>query len=107
MKQVFLFAFGLLLSTQHAFAQTDYSGNWQGAIDLPGMKLEISIHFQTEDSKWKGFLSIPVQNIKEMSLADLDIQGRNIRFKLPEVPGNASFSGSFDEKASSLNGTFS
>jgi len=106
MKKLSLLWATLFLLAQSTTAQTDYSGNWQGAIDIPGMTLELSIHFQKEASEWKGFLSIPVQKIKDMSLADLLIEGKKVSFKLPEVPANASFTGNFDEKAERLEGKF-
>ncbi|MCW5924144.1 MAG: serine hydrolase [Saprospiraceae bacterium] len=88
------------------FAQTDYSGNWKGAIELPGMNLEIAIDLKKEGGQWVGDLDIPAQQVKDMALADLKIEGRSMSFKLPEVPSNASFSGSFDEKGERLEGTF-
>jgi len=106
MKQLVLIALSFLLLAPTAHTQTNYAGNWQGAIELPGMKLELSIHLQQENGDWKGFMSIPVQQIKDMALADLVIQGRDMRFKLPEVPGDASFTGVFDEKAEHLAGKF-
>jgi len=106
MKKLSLLWATLFLLAQSTTAQTDYSGNWQGAIDIPGMTLELSIHFQKEAGQWKGFLNIPVQKIKDMSLADLLIEGKKVSFKLPEVPANASFTGNFDEKAERLEGKF-
>lgn len=106
MKQLSLFAFSLFLLIQTTHAQNNYAGNWQGAIELPGTKLELSIHLQQENGQWKGFLSIPVQRIKDMVLADLVIEGRDMKFKLPEVPANASFAGTFDEKAERIAGKF-
>ncbi len=107
MKRLFLLGAALFLLVQSPFSQTDYTGNWQGAIEIPGMKLELSIHFQQEAGQWKGFLNIPVQQIRDMVLADLLIEGKKVSFRLPEVPANASFSGNFDEKAERLEGKFS
>jgi CubicO group peptidase (beta-lactamase class C family) len=96
----------LLIATQVGHAQNDYSGLWKGAIEIPGFNLELSIHLKKEQGNWSGTLDIPVQLIKEMKLGDLSIQGTAVQFKLPEVPGNASFNGKFDDKAEKLSGTF-
>ena len=106
MKKQFLPLIAFLLFTLSASAQADYSGNWKGAIELPGMSLELAIDLKKDQNQWVGDLDIPVQAIKDMKLADLKVEGSKMSFKLPEVPANASFSGSFDEKAEKLEGTF-
>jgi CubicO group peptidase (beta-lactamase class C family) len=88
-------------------AQTNYAGAWKGAIEIPGMNLEIILHLQEENNTWVGYLDIPLQQVKDMKLADLALEGRQLRFKLPEVPGNAAFKGSFNETGDKLDGTFS
>ncbi|MBK7939004.1 MAG: serine hydrolase [Lewinellaceae bacterium] len=106
MKKVFFLFIAFLVSTSAVTGQTDYSGRWKGAIELPGMNLELSIDLSKVDGQWVGDLDIPVQNTQDMKLADLKVEGLKMSFKLPEVPANASFSGNFDEKAEKLDGTF-
>jgi CubicO group peptidase (beta-lactamase class C family) len=96
----------MLLLASSAIAQTDYTGIWKGAIEIPGMNLELSVHLNRDAGTWKGTLDIPLQQVKDMPLTDVALEGVSLRFKLPKVPGNASFSGKFDEKAEKLNGTF-
>lgn len=43
MKKQILPLIAFLLFTLSASAQADYSGNWKGAIELPGMSLELAI----------------------------------------------------------------
>lgn len=102
----FLPLFAFLLFVPAAYSQTDYSGNWKGAIELPGMNLELAVDLKKDNGVWTGDLDIPVQMVRDMKLADLKIEGSKLSFNLPEVPGNASFSGSFDDKAEKLEGTF-
>ncbi|MBV6438412.1 MAG: D-aminopeptidase [Saprospiraceae bacterium] len=102
-----LFFLLFLLFPLCTYAQADYSGNWKGAIELPGRNLEIAIDLRNDNGQWAGDLDIPAQNIGNMQLAELKIDGRNISFKLPEVPANASFSGDFDGNAEKLEGLFS
>ncbi len=84
----------------------DYAGRWKGAIELPGTKLELSIDLSQKDGKWTGDMDIPLQQVKDMALAELIIEGLSIKFKLPEVPGNAAFSGNFNNSASLIEGDF-
>ncbi|MCB0526878.1 MAG: serine hydrolase [Saprospiraceae bacterium] len=106
MRKTFFSFLAFLLITCLLPAQADYTGRWNGAIEVPGSSLELSIDLSMEDGHWKGSLDIPVQRIKDMALADMVIEGRDMRFKLPEVPGNAQFEGKFDEKAERLEGSF-
>jgi CubicO group peptidase (beta-lactamase class C family) len=96
----------LFLSLTSVQAQANYEGDWEGAIELPGMQLAITIHLTFVQNTWSGTLDIPLQQVKGMKLAELVIDGKKAQFKLPEVPGKASFSGTFDEQAAILAGTF-
>lgn len=91
------------------FSQTpeQIAGKWKGAIELPGMKLELSIELMQEGSAWAGAMDIPIQGVSGMKLAELAILDGGIRFRLPEVPGNASFSGKFEDGANWIRGDFS
>lgn len=41
------------------------AGHWEGAIGLPGTKLDVNIDFTLkEDGSWTGDISIPGQNAK-------------------------------------------
>lgn len=82
------------------------SGEWNGTLKVPGFELEMSITLLEDGDGWNGTLDIPMQKIKRMELADLSIQGSDIYFGLPNVPGSASYSGQFAEDYNELNGTF-
>ncbi|MCB0636173.1 MAG: hypothetical protein KDC54_06130, partial [Lewinella sp.] len=82
--------FALPLSAQD---MADWLGKWEGAIQVPGSQLVLSIQLDQADGAWTGTLDIPSQRVDDMTLAELFIGGDSIAFKLPEVPGNASFSG--------------
>jgi CubicO group peptidase (beta-lactamase class C family) len=100
------FALFLLLGVQLQ-AQTDYAGDWNGAIEIPGIKLEIAIQLKHDKPEWTGALDIPLQHAKGLKLADLQITGKKIQFKLPDVPGNASFAGEFNDSGQKMEGIFS
>jgi CubicO group peptidase (beta-lactamase class C family) len=91
-----------ILSAQEA----NLAGKWKGAIKVPGMELSIVLEFQKEKNKWKGDLDIPVQRIIDMKLDELVVEGNNISFKLPEVPGNAHFKGGLEADGRRILGDF-
>ncbi len=82
------------------------SGEWNGTLQVPGFQLDMSITLIEDSEGWNGTLDIPMQKIKRMELADLSIQGRDIYFSLPNVPGSASYSGQFAEDYNEVTGTF-
>ncbi|MEL6251405.1 MAG: serine hydrolase [Bacteroidota bacterium] len=107
-KAVILLLFIQIYSHLDVKAQEiDLAGVWKGAIEIPGSPLELSLKFEKESDAWKGSLDIPIQGVKDMALAELKVEGRNISFKLPEVPGNSSFAGSLEEGDQVISGTFS
>lgn len=82
------------------------AGKWNGAIEIPGSKLELSLDFSIKDNQWRGSMSIPVQNMRDMALDDLVIRGDSLQFRLSQVPGNASFSGRFENDFTEIRGDF-
>lgn len=105
-KLFVLFLLGIF-NFSNAQETTNWSGNWDGAIEIPGTKLEINIALKATDEGWTGDLDIPIQMVKDMALEDLKIEGDKISFKLPEVPGNASFEGHINEESNEISGDFS
>ena len=85
---------------------SNLTGEWNGAIKVPGMDLPIILEFEKDGDKWTGNLDIPLQRIVNMELAELTVDGKNISFKLPEVPGNASFKGALQANNQSIIGDF-
>lgn len=93
--------------TSSAFAQNpDISGTWRGVIEVPGLTLNVIIDFKKDGAKWTGDIDIPLQKIQDMPLADVVLEGRNLKFKLPEVPGNANFSGQVAAGDEAIGGDF-
>lgn len=101
-----LVAITLLWSATLTAQKADLTGKWNGAIKIPGMPLNITLDFEKEGKQWKGDLDIPVQRIVDMELAALKIKGAAISFKLPEVPGNATFEGTIQRPLQEITGTF-
>lgn len=83
------------------------AGHWEGAIELPGMKLEINLDFnQAADRTWQGDISIPAQNAKDLPLGKIAIDGLKVSFVIPGIPGDPAFEGSLSEDGTSISGQF-
>lgn len=80
---------------------------YKGTLAVPGLNLDMAIKLLNESGTWTGTLDIPMQNIKAMQLSDLKIEDNGIYFALPEVPGQANYTGTFNEDFSKIAGTFS
>jgi CubicO group peptidase (beta-lactamase class C family) len=88
-------------------APADLTGHWDGAIALPTMKLEINLDFsKLPDGSWKGDISIPVQNIKDMALSGIKLDGTKASFAIPGIPGNPTFAGTLSADGKTIAGDF-
>ncbi len=84
------------------------AGHWEGAIDLPGQKLACAVDFAAKpDGSWSGVIAIPAQNLKDYTLAKIEIKGREASFEMPDIPGTPTFKGALNEDGSSIEGKFS
>lgn len=101
---IFLFpAAGILASEQ-----ADLSGRWEGAIEIPGQKLEVNLDFaKQEDGSWKGDISIPLQNAKDLPLTKIELKDSDIAFAIEGIPGDPTFKGKFSDGGSKITGNFS
>ncbi len=100
---------GLILSPAALLpaALPDLAGHWEGAIDLPGTKLEVLLDFTKEaDGTWKGDITIPLQNAKDLPLTDIKLEGGKAAFSIAGVPGAPAFAGMFGEDGKTIAGTF-
>ncbi len=108
LRKIFLLFCLLIVGFSSAtFAQApDISGAWRGVIEVPGMTLDVIVDFKKDGAKWTGDIDIPLQKAQDMPLADVILEGRTLKFKLPEVPGNANFSGQVAEGDEKIRGDF-
>jgi hypothetical protein len=83
------------------------AGVWRGSIAVPGNPLDIKITLKEENSKWSGTIDIPAQGIKAWTLKDVSVKGSEIRFAMPNVPGDPTFDGQLAKDAKSITGDFS
>lgn len=64
-------------------------GPWHGTIDTPGSPLEFGITFDGDG----GALDLPAQGLVAVPVREVVVQGRSVRFVLPDLPGGAAFEG--------------
>ncbi len=69
------------------------AGHWEGAIQLPGSPLAISVDLAAKGSALSGTVSIPAQGAKGLPLANVAAAGAGVSFDLTGVPGQPRFKG--------------
>lgn len=66
---------------------------WQGAIQLPGLALEVRLVFEAEGDSIRGSIDIPAQGAFGLPLGSFSLDGDAIRFAIAGVPGDPVFDG--------------
>lgn len=80
-------------SKRMIFKDADWVGAWRGQISG---QLEIIFHLEPplkDGGRWVGKYDVPAQNIKGLTLENIEINGDAIKFELGGVPGNANYEG--------------
>ncbi|HUF62076.1 MAG TPA: hypothetical protein VMN36_08370 [Verrucomicrobiales bacterium] len=69
-------------------AAVDPAGYWEGAIELPGVELEIRVDLEKTDGQWTGSISIPVQGLRGFALGAIAMEDDAVSFKMPAIAGD-------------------
>ena len=95
-----LVATGLLLATP-ASGDDRVAGHWEGRIETPGQPLVVKVDLDISGGIWSGSIDIPVQGARGLPLEGIEISedGARVSFRIRGVPGDPTFSGSFDGDA--------
>ena len=102
-----LFIMGSSIQAQDAKA---FVGDWNGAVIIGGMEIDIVCHFQlNEDGTLTGTIDSPSQGAFDLALSDIQVDGEKITFGIddPNVPGEPSFTGTLNDEGSIISGDFS
>jgi pimeloyl-ACP methyl ester carboxylesterase len=75
----------------------DFTGHWEGAIELPGQPLGIKVDLKLTAEGWSGTIDIPMQGARGLALADVRVDGVAVSFRIAGVPGNPTFEGALRE----------
>jgi CubicO group peptidase (beta-lactamase class C family) len=100
--------FGLVIAAAASAALDDrIVGRWQGAIEVPGQKLEYDIDFAVDPGGGvTGDISIPAQNAVDLPLTDIVVQGDSVRWAIKGIPGAPTFDGTLAEGGQTIAGDF-
>ena len=86
------------------WAQAPPEGRWQGAIEVPGQPLAITVDLVQKDGAWVGTIDIPAQGARNARLSDVAVNEGEVGFAIVDVPGEPEFSGKIEGAV--LAGTF-
>ncbi len=91
----------------HAQATDVCAGHWEGAIELPGVKLVFDVDLaRGPDRACAGDISIPQQSAKDIALINVATVGDSIRFTIGGIPGAPTFAGARAADRRVIAGTF-
>lgn len=77
-------------------ATLEAAGVWQGAIEIPGMPLEVTVRLGQEAQGWQGTVDIPAQGAADLPLGDITVQGNEVSFAMAGIPGDPVFRGTVE-----------
>lgn len=81
------------------------AGHWNGAIEIPGSPLAVTVDLAPDGEGWQGNISIPAQGARDLPLAEITVDGSLVVFSISGVPGEPTFSGTLE--GADLAGEFS
>jgi pimeloyl-ACP methyl ester carboxylesterase len=99
----FLFFIGLCGMTATTLPK-DFSGHWEGSVQLPGVPMQVRVDLSDGVQGWAGTIDIPQQNANGLALDQVKVDGASVRFEIGGVPGKPSFNGELVE--GKIAGTF-
>jgi pimeloyl-ACP methyl ester carboxylesterase len=96
----------LALLTSLALAQPDPVGAWRGVLGPDVVNLEIRVTLAADEAGdgLTGTIDIPAQGLFDFALADVALEGDDIAFVMPGIPGDPAFAGTID--GDRIEGTF-
>jgi len=93
-----LLGLALLASGPALLAQSNVAGHWEGTLSVPNQELNITIDLLKSDKgQWSGSFGVPSQGASGLRLEKIEIDGKNVKFTVPEAPGAPEFSGSIKD----------
>lgn len=102
-RTLFLFA---LFAAAAALPAQSPAGEWRGAIELPGSKLEVTVVLEQRADGWHGDIDIPAQQAKDLPLDPIAVDGAAVTFAIAGIPGEPTFAGELSATGDRLSGKF-
>jgi CubicO group peptidase (beta-lactamase class C family) len=82
------------------------AGRWEGAIQLPGQELRVTVELTRDGDTWSGKIDIPAQGAKGLPLQGIAVEGSRVTFLIVGVPGDPKFRGALSADGASIRGDF-
>ena len=102
MKRYLAVLAGLLLLLPAAvLAAASPAGVWEGTITTPNGDLGVVLNLHRDGDKWAAEIDIPVQNVSELPLSNVKVEGSAIGFALP---GDANYDGKLSDDGKTISG---
>ncbi|WP_431958083.1 alpha/beta hydrolase family protein [Nocardia lijiangensis] len=79
------------------------TGDWHGAIEIPGQPLDIGVTFAGDGT---ATIDIPLQGVQDEPLKDVKSDRGGVAFAIPNIPGDPAFKGSYDAGSDRITGDF-
>jgi hypothetical protein len=75
-----------------AVAQTDFSGHWEGAADVPAGPTRLALDLaKNAKGVWVASLGVPERKVTGLRVTDISVMGSEIRFVAPDLPDSPTF----------------
>lgn len=82
------------------------AGHWEGGISLPTTKLAIRVDLEQTGGTWTGTIDIPAQGLRGFKLGSIHVDGSDVRFAMPDIPGDPTFAGKLESDGRKISGLF-
>ncbi len=87
---LFLLATSFAVCCKAAAQRPSLSGQWEGAVQVPGYDLRVVVDLTQQDKEWAGSITAPEFGMKGAPLSGIAVRHDDIEF---ELKGTASFKG--------------
>lgn len=100
---IFLLVIGI---STPGMAVDNFTGNWEGAIEIPGSPLGLLVEFSKEDGELVGSMDIPAQSAYGINLIISSVDSSNITFALEGLPGDPTVEAEISDDDNFITGDF-
>jgi hypothetical protein len=92
MKIAFRCLMACALAAASAVAQTDFSGHWEGAVDVPDGPRRLALDLaKNAKGVWVASFGVPEQKVTGLRVTDVSVMGSEVRFAVSDLPGSPTF----------------
>ncbi|MGJ8661244.1 MAG: prolyl oligopeptidase family serine peptidase [Bacteroidota bacterium] len=81
MKNNFLLAIGLLLTTSFTSSAQEMAGPWKGAISTQGMEIDLIFNLSEKDGQWSSTLDVPMQGATDIPMDETSLSNNELTIK--------------------------